>query len=205
MVSGMAATTGAKVDGRTRRGRKAQIIDVSTELFREKGYHATSLDDIADRIGFTKPAIYYYFRSKEDILFAIVDQIVDSGLARMEAVAASDASPTEKMHDLLVENTRVILENLDANSVFYNERGLLSPEREEAIRERERVYTRVARQIYTDGVAVGEFTDVDPAVATATLLGASIWAHRWFDPDGSLSTDEVAEQIATLLMAGYRA
>ena len=120
-----------KVDKRKRSGRKAQIIDVSTELFREKGYHATSLDDIADRIGFTKPAIYYYFKSKEDILFAIVDEIVDSGLERMEAVAATDLSPTEKMHDLLVENTRVILENLDANSVFYNERGLLSAEREE--------------------------------------------------------------------------
>mgnify|MGYP005992158489 FL=1 len=193
-----------KVDKRKRSGRKAQIIDVSTELFREKGYHATSLDDIADRIGFTKPAIYYYFKSKEDILFAIVDEIVDSGLERMEAVAATDLSPTEKMHDLLAENTRVILENLDANSVFYNERGLLSAEREEAIRDREREYTRVARQIYIDGVEAGEFTDVDPAVATATLLGASIWAHRWFDPNGRMTTDEVAEQSATRLLEGYR-
>lgn len=201
----MSDTGAKKVDRRKRSGRKSQIIDVSTGLFREKGYHATSLDDIADRIGFTKPAIYYYFKSKEDILFAIVDEIVDSGLERMQAVAATDASPTEKMHDLLVENTKVILENLDANSVFYNERGLLSPEREEAIREREREYTRVARQIYIDGVAAGEFTDVDPALATATLLGASIWAHRWFDPNGSLTTDEVAEQIATLLLEGYRA
>ena len=197
-------TAAGKVDKRKRTGRKAQIIDVSTELFREKGYHATSLDDIADRIGFTKPAIYYYFKSKEDILFAIVDEIVDSGLERMEAVAATALSPTEKMHDLLVENTRVILENLDANSVFYNERGLLSAEREEAIRDREREYTRVARQIYIDGVEAGEFTDVDPAVATATLLGASIWAHRWFDPNGSMTTNEVAEQIATLLHEGYR-
>ncbi|WP_370324186.1 TetR/AcrR family transcriptional regulator [Euzebya sp.] len=203
MTTTTTATDG-KVDRRKRTGRKAQIIDVSTALFREKGYHATSLDDIADRIGFTKPAIYYYFKSKEDILFAIVDEIVDGALERMTAIAETDRSPTEKMHDLLAENTRVILENIDANTVFYNERGLLSAEREQAIRQREREYTRLVRQIYIDGVEAGEFTEVNPAVATNTLLGASIWAYRWFDPRGSLTIEEVAEQIATLLLEGYR-
>lgn len=197
-------TAVAQVNGRTRNDRRSQIIDVSTSLFREKGYHATSLDDIADRIGFTKPAIYYYFDSKEDILFTIVDAIVDRALERMKAITQSDDSPTAKLHDLLVANTRAVLESLDANTVFYNERGLLSPAREKAIREREREYTRVVRQIYIDGVEAGEFIDLPPTVATSTLLGASIWSYRWFDAEGSRSTDEIAEDIATLLMNGYR-
>ena len=197
-------TPDGRVDRRRRASRKAQILDVSTALFHERGYHATSLDDIADRIGFTKPAIYHYFRSKEDILFAIVDEIVDRGLERLTAVADKRISAAERMHELLVENTRVILQNIDANTVFYNERGLLSPEREEAIREREREYTRVVRRIYSDGVEAGEFIDVDPAVATNTLLGASIWAYRWFDPGGRLSLGQVADEIATLLLNGYR-
>lgn len=200
----MAKTTAAAtVDGRTRTDRKSQIIDVSTALFREKGYHATSLDDIADRIGFTKPAIYYYFDSKEDILFAIVDEIVDRALARMTAIAERDDTPTQKLHDLLVANTRAVLDSLDGNTVFYNERGLLSPEREQAIREREREYTRVIRQIYIDGVQAGEFIDLPPTVATSTLLGASIWSYRWFDVDGSRTSDQIAEDIAALLMNGY--
>jgi TetR/AcrR family transcriptional regulator, cholesterol catabolism regulator len=197
-------TSNAPASGAPSNGnRRDQIIAVSTALFRESGYHATSLDDVADRIGFTKPAIYYYFRSKEDILFTIVDEIVDGALERMRAIADRDGSPTDRLHDLLVENTRVILENIEANTVFYNERGLLSPERERDIREREREYTKVLRDLYVEGVEAGEFLDIDSRVATATLLGASIWAYRWFDAAGRLSVEEVAEDVAQLLMRGY--
>jgi AcrR family transcriptional regulator len=185
-------------------GRRQQIIDVATGLFRQKGYYATSLDDIADTIGFTKPAIYYYFKSKDDILFAIIDDIVDQGLQRIQAVASREGSAAERLHDLLVENTRVILENLDANTVFYNERGLLSPEHERGIRAREREYTQIVADLYVEGVANGEFIDVDPHIATSTLLGASIWSYRWFDPEGELSIDEIAEGIARILLEGYR-
>ncbi|AAZ56832.1 transcriptional regulator, TetR family [Thermobifida fusca YX] len=190
--------------GRTGNDRRTQIIKVATELFREKGYYATSLDDIADRIGFTKPAIYYYFKSKEDVLFAIVNSIVDEALERFHAIAAGPGSPGERIHALLVEHTRTILRNLDANTVFYNERGLLSPEREREMRKREREYTEIMQRLYAEGVATGELLDVDPTVATATLLGAAIWTYRWYDPEGRLSADEVVEQITRLLLNGYR-
>lgn len=197
------STVPTSPDGRTRTDRKSQILDVATALFRAKGYHATSLDDIADEIGFTKPAIYYYFGSKEDILFAIVDEIVDRALERITEIAERDDTPTQKLHDLLVANTRAVLESLDGNTVFYNERGLLSPEREREIHEREREYTRVIRQIYVDGVRAGEFIDLPPTIATSTLLGASIWSYRWFDVDGTRSSEQIAEDIAALLMNGY--
>lgn len=190
--------------GGRRSGRRQQIIDVSTSLFRRNGYHATSLDDIAEEIGFTKPAIYYYFDSKEDILFEIVDGIVDKGLERTRSIASGDSPAADRLHALLVENTRVTLENLEANSVFYNERGLLSPEREQAIRLREREYTGVVRQLFLDGVSEGDLVEADATVATATLLGASIWVYRWFDPAGRLKIDEVADEIARLLLGGYR-
>lgn len=184
--------------------RKLQIIATATSLFHEKGYHETSLDDIADQIGFTKPAIYYYFKSKEEILFAIVDNIVESALQRIREIAHRPGSASERLHDLLKANTRVILENIEANTVFYNSRGLLSEEREQAIREREREYTRVVRDLYAEGVKSGELLDIDPSVATSTLLGASIWTYRWFDPRGRLSGEQVAEQVAELLMNGFK-
>ncbi|KUP97005.1 TetR/AcrR family transcriptional regulator [Thermobifida cellulosilytica] len=190
--------------GQSGHDRRAQIIEVATALFREKGYHVTSLDDIADRIGFTKPAIYYYFKSKEDVLFAIVSGIADEALARFRAIAQGPGTAGERIHALLVENTRTILRNPDANAVFYNERGLLSPEREQQMRRREREYTRIMRDLYAEGVASGELLDIDPAVATSTLLGASIWSYRWFNPKGRLSADEAAEQITRLLLHGYR-
>ncbi len=201
------ATTRSRGNGGGTNGsdRRAEIIAVATRLFREKGYHATSLDDIADHIGFTKPAIYYYFKGKDYILFAIVDEVVDGALERIQAIAGGDGPVVDRLHDLLVENTRVVLENIEANTVFYNERGLLSPERERDIRAREREYTQIVRDLYIEGVESGALLDIDPRVATATLLGASIWAYRWFDGAGRLTIEQVAQDVAQLLMQGYRA
>jgi len=184
--------------------RRTQILRVATTLFREKGYHRTSLDDIADQVGFTKPAIYYYFDSKEELLFAIVDGVVSSALERVQRIAAQDLSPLDRMNAILVENTRVVLENIDANTAFYNERGLLSPERERMVRDRERAYTTVLRDIYIEGVKAGDLLDIDPNVAISTLLGATIWVYRWYRPNGRLSIDETATSVADLLLNGYR-
>lgn len=184
--------------------RRTQILRVATTLFREKGYHRTSLDDIADRVGFTKPAIYYYFDSKEELLFAIVDGVVSGALERVQRIAAQDLSPLERMNAILVENTRVVLEHIDANTAFYNERGLLSPERERMVRDRERAYTNVVREIYIEGVRSGDLLDIDPNVAISTLLGATIWVYRWYRPNGRLSIDETANSVAELLLNGYR-
>lgn len=184
--------------------RRTQILRVATTLFREKGYHRTSLDDIADQVGFTKPAIYYYFDSKEELLFAIVDGVVSGALERVQRIAAQDLSPLERMNAILVENTRVVLEHIDANTAFYNERGLLSPERERMVRDRERAYTNVVREIYIEGVRSGDLLDIDPNVAISTLLGATIWVYRWYRPNGRLSIDETATSVAELLLNGYR-
>jgi TetR/AcrR family transcriptional regulator, cholesterol catabolism regulator len=185
--------------------RRSQILRIATELFREKGYHGTSLEDIADRVGFTKPAIYYYFDSKEDLFFAIVEGVVSRALERVERIRAQDLPPLERMHAILVENTRVVLEHLDENTAFYNERGLLSAERERMVRDIERAYTQVLRDTYIEGVASGDLLDVDPTVAVSTLLGATIWVYRWFRPGGRLSIEQVAEGVAELLLNGYRA
>ncbi|MFI0369033.1 TetR/AcrR family transcriptional regulator [Actinomadura sp. 1N219] len=198
------AAGGTKTQKRAKPERKKQILETATALFKNQGYHTTSLDDIAEVVGFTKPAIYYYFKSKEDILFAIVDEIVVSALARIRLIAEDSGSPTERLRDLLVENTRAVLENLEANTVFYNSRGMLSPERESDVQEREREYTRVVRALYVEGVEKGEFLDIDPAVATATLLGASIWSYTWYAPGGRLSREKVAQEVAELLLSGYR-
>lgn len=185
--------------------RRSQILRIATALFREKGYNGTSLEDIADRIGFTKPAIYYYFDSKEDLLFSIVESVVSGALERVERIRAQELPPLERMHAILVENTRVVLEHLDENTAFYNERGLLSPERERMVRDIERSYTKVIRDTYAEGVATGDLLDIDPTVAVSTLLGATIWVYRWFRPGGRLSIERVAEDVAELLLNGYRA
>jgi TetR/AcrR family transcriptional regulator, cholesterol catabolism regulator len=198
--SDSAAKPGKTAAGRERR---EEILRVAERLFHKNGYHATSLDDVADAIGFTKPAIYHYFKSKEDILFEIREAIIRDALERTEDVLILDASPAEQLRALLVGHTQMVLQNRRANKIYYEEQGLLSPSRERQIRRLERRYEEVARGLYVDGVAAGELRDIDPAVAIATILGACNWAYRWFRPRGRLKADELAEVMVDLLMNGF--
>lgn len=184
--------------------RRDQILEVATSLFSERGYAATSLDDIADVIGFTKPAIYYYFRSKDEILFEIHDHIVRDGLDQVEAIMAEDGDPVEQLERVLRSHIRRLLGSVDANLVFAREQAALSPERADDIRERDREYEGRVRSIYAAGVDAGVFRDIDPRVAVGSLLAACNWAHRWYRKDGAYSVEDVADMIVELLGRGYR-
>jgi TetR/AcrR family transcriptional regulator, cholesterol catabolism regulator len=198
---------GAPTRGKTAAGRerREEILRVAERLFHQNGYHATSLDDVADAIGFTKPAIYHYFQSKEDILFEIRDAIIRYAIDRSQEVLSTAATPIDRLTGLLVVHTQTVLENRRANKIYYEEQGLLSADRERKIRQLERRYEKVLRKLYEEGVAAGELRDVDPAIAVATLLGACNWAYRWYRPRGRLKSHELAEVMVDFLMNGYRA
>ncbi len=105
---------------------------------------------------------------------------------------------------MLREHIARLLGSVEANLVFAREQAALSPERAGIIRERDRAYERAVRSIYAEGVASGEFRDLDPRVAVGTLLAACNWAHRWYRPGGAYSVDVVVGMIVGLLMQGYR-
>lgn len=186
-------------------GRRSEIIEVATRLFSERGYAATSLEDIAEVIGFTKPAIYYYFASKDEILFEIHDGIVRAGLDRVEAIRKAGGSPADQLEQVLREHIARLLDNVEANLVFAREQAALSEDRAADIRARDRAYERAVRAIYADGVGDGSFRDLDPRVAVGSLLAACNWAHRWYRPGGEYATEDVADMIVGLLMGGYLA
>jgi AcrR family transcriptional regulator len=175
---------------------------VATKLFDEKGYRSTSLGEIADVIGFTKPAIYYYFPGKEDILFEIHDRIVEKALRDLQAIVEGPGDPTEKLHSALRTHLVTLFANLDAGAVFYRERGLLAAERERSIRARERKYAQMVESIYAAGIEAGQFRDLDPFVATGAILAACNWAFTWRH-QRDLDVDELIEMLLALLAAGY--
>lgn len=184
-------------------GRRREILDVAERLFAKHGYASTSMDDVAEAVGVTKPAIYHYFRSKDDILLEIRQSIIDEALERVEGILEQDGSPARKLADLLVSHTETVLRRRRANKIFHEEHGLLSPERERSISGKDRRYEQVLRQLYAEGVEAGELRDVDPGIAVATLLGASNWSYRWFRPRGTYGADEMAALIVDLLLEGH--
>ena len=200
----MAAHLGSK---QTRRkpaeDRRREILEVAAQLFRARGYSATSLDEVAETIGITKAAIYYHFASKDEVLFEMHDRIVRDALVRVRTIVESDDSPVEKMTRILTGHLQTLLANLDANVVFHREVGFLPDERENEIRERERKHDLMIRRVYREGVGRGDFPDIDAAIAVNFLLGACNMTYRWYRPSGTVSPGGTVRAILALLERGY--
>jgi TetR/AcrR family transcriptional regulator, cholesterol catabolism regulator len=200
---------GPEVDGkaggarRIRRDRRAEILETATRLFCERSYHQTTLDDVALEIGFTKPAIYYYFESKEEILFEIHNRLILLALERMDAIAHGDDGPAARLRTMLRTHMDHVLDMRDAIKVFYSEQGLLSAEREAIIRTNRGSYEHIFHEVYREGVEVGEFRPLDPRIAIGALLGACRSVYMWLPRIGEVDESAAVAQVADLLTFGY--
>lgn len=183
-------------------GRRQEILAVAERLFWQKGFHASSMDDVAEAVGLTKPAIYHYFKSKDDILLEIRQSIMDAMMELTEGVLDADGSPATKLRNILVAHTEMVLRRQRANKIFHEEQDAIADRRDRSIRRSESQYEDVLRGLYAEGVAAGELREVDPGIAVATLLGAINWSYRWFRPKGELRAPQMAEVIVDLLLHG---
>jgi TetR/AcrR family transcriptional regulator, cholesterol catabolism regulator len=183
-----------------------EIIAAAAKVFRTKGYHAATVQDIADAVGILKGSLYHHVKSKEDLLYLIVKEPIARIYERMAEIVAGDLTAGEKLR-------RGILAHLEAFDQHYPHLFVYLHEREEMKRRfREQFglspkqYERCWQQILREGVKSGEFRpDLDVQVVSYGLLGMLNWLYKWYDPRGRLSVREVADQFATLALAGLAA
>jgi AcrR family transcriptional regulator len=166
-------------------------------MFHERGYSATSMQDIAKAAGLSRPALYYHFRDKHDILAALVDQIT---LRTQREAARILATPGQSAASLLGEIVRahalVILERPTQFAVLLREeRHLPEPARSMQRTGKRDLLDRFATVI-ADGIEAGEFRVVDAHLAALNIFGMCNWTVEWFQPDGRLRADDVAKSIA---------
>jgi len=179
------------------------IVAAAAKVFRTKGYHAASVQDIADAVGILKGSLYHHVKSKEDLLYLIVKEPIAQIYATMTAIVDSDLPAADKLR-------RAILAHLEAFDRHYPHLFVYLREREEMTRRfREQFglspkqYERCWQQILREGVKSGEFRpDLDVQVVSYGLLGMLNWLYKWYDPRGRLGVREVAEQLSALALAG---
>ncbi len=183
--------------------RRRAIEDVASALFRERGYAATSIRDIARELDIRGASVYAHVASKEDVLWAIVDRTAN----RFEGAAdeaAGDATlagdPARLVAALVHGHVRVIAEDVGAASVFISEWRSLSDPRRAAILARRDAYEARFRTAIEDGIATGRFTMTDPAVAATFLLTALNGIATWFRPDGRLGAARIADHYVDLAL-----
>jgi AcrR family transcriptional regulator len=183
-----------------------EIIAAAAKVFQTKGYHAATVQDIADAVGILKGSLYHHVKSKEDLLYLIVKEPIARMYERMAEIASSDLPAAEKLR-------RAILAHLEAFDRHYPHLFVYLHEREEMKRRfRERFklspkqYERCWQQILREGVKSGEFRpDLDVPVVSYGLLGMLNWLYKWYDPRGRLGVREVAGQLSALALAGLAA
>ncbi|MEQ8716785.1 MAG: TetR/AcrR family transcriptional regulator [Acidimicrobiales bacterium] len=182
--------------------RRGELLDVALRLFYEKGYERTSLQDIASEMGFTKAAIYYYADSKEELLVDIYRRIVEPAITSAREIADGPGSGAERFTRLVETHLRVFLANVEANAVFEIQRDGLSPAAAETVRRHGREYGSILSTVYSEGVADGSLRRADPKVTVNAVLGLCNSVHRWFDPRGARTVDELVAELTDLIGVG---
>jgi AcrR family transcriptional regulator len=185
-----------------RASKQDQLLEAATQLFREKGYHHTSMQDLADALGMQKGSLYYYIDGKQDLLRKLLERATSLLAAGIDDIYTSDLPPTEKLRWALEQHALAIMENLDLVSVYLHEYRSLPPAQvDKALAVRKR-YERVLMQIVEDGMAAGDFRPVDAKVAVFGLLGMLNWTQEWFSPEGTFTAPEVAGMLVSLAVEG---
>jgi len=179
--------------------RYADIYETAARLFYEKGYARTSLQDLATAVGLQKGSLYHYIDSKEDLLFGITEYAHTFFLALVEGIDRDELTPRARLERTLQRHAEFAAEHFHVTAAFYNDRGSLSPERQQRVVETRDRYEARLRQLIRDGQSAGEFADdLDPRLAVFGVLGMINWINQWYRPDGALSPAEIAAVLATM-------
>lgn len=185
--------------------QRADIVQAAAQIFRQKGYHATSMQDIAAAVHLQKASLYHHIESKQEILLEILDAALDRLTADISAVVESDLSPTVKLRLALKAYTLRLNEDRDLASVLLLEyRGLDPKLRARHIARRDRI-DQLWRRLVKEGIDAGEFRRVDPVLTSFALLGVQNWMITWFRDDGRMTAAQAAEGFAELFLKGLLA
>jgi len=179
---------------------REDILEAAARIFRRKGYHAASMQDIAHAVHLQKASLYHHVASKQEILVALLDQALDLLIDQMQAVLAMQASPEEKLRQAVAGYVKVLAEHRDLAAVLLLEFRFLDPDVRERHVKRRDAYERLWRTLIEEGQAAGVFHAEDPSLAAKALLGMINWLVMWYRPSGRLTPEEIGDYFARVAL-----
>lgn len=188
-------------------GKKHEILEAASRVFRARGLHAAGMRDIAAELGMAVGNLYYYFRDKEDLL-AFVQESALSRLLEMAARVRALDLPADGRLRLLLEEHVVALNDPEEGtpgSLAHLEVEALGEERRAGVLARRDEYEQTVRALIEEGMDQGLFRRADAKVASLALLGSVNWTVKWFRPEGGKSAREIGRQIAEIMVRGLLA
>ncbi len=185
------------------RERSEEVYRAALRLFREKGYHATSMQDIAEAVGLYKGSLYHYIGGKEDLLVQVFERAMGTLLADVERIVADTSlGPSMQLRAIVQAHVTCVSENLDALTVYLHEFRALAGESLANVRAQRDRYAQLVAEIVGRGVRLGEFETADVGIATLGLLGMCNWVCQWYQPEGRLGPAQIGGYFADLVLGG---
>jgi AcrR family transcriptional regulator len=186
---------------RDRAEKRDAVLRAAVRMFNARGYHATSLDDVAASLGISKPTIYHYLGNKEQVLTECVSRGLEPLRLAAEAAKSEPGSGLERLRRFLLDYARTNMDDFGRCMVRTGDE-LLSPEGAAQIRARKRDIDDALRTLIADGAADGSIAPVDVKMTAFALAGALNWPARWHDPAGPMTPDAIAAALVDVLIGG---
>lgn len=183
---------------RQREAKRNAVLQAAAQLFNERGFHATSLDDIAARLNVTKPTLYYYVKNKDEILLQCVRQGLDMMLEGIEASRAAGGKAIDQLMTCMQVYARIVTMDFGMCLIRVGDEQV-PPESRKELRRLKSAIDQEFRRLVAEGVAEGSIQPCDPKITAFVIAGALSWIGRWYQPGGEYTAEQVAQQcIATL-------
>jgi AcrR family transcriptional regulator len=197
-------TTGRKRTGLRRALVEKEILDRAAELFAERGYKGTSLQDVADALGMSRTALYYYMDSKEAILGRLVESLSAYDAKALDSIRRKRAlPPADKLREMAHQIALSASTNPDQTRILTENRHHLPPDLAATDKQAERSVLRSLETVIEDGLRSGVFRPVQPRRAALAIIGMCVWT-AWWVPPGHAGTEEIAAQMAEQALASVR-
>jgi AcrR family transcriptional regulator len=186
-----------------REGADDRVLQVAARLFREQGYAATSLRDVARAAGMLPGSLHYRFATKEDILAALMERAIDRLIEGVIAASTKGTTPLERLRLAMIEHVRILLSREDSVYVLLYDWRSLSPAVERAIARQRRRYEQFADELLAQAAASASLKpDVDLYLIRQFGFGAANWVAQWYDPKGPYTPEQIADAFFRYLTAG---
>lgn len=184
-----------------REEKRLAVLRTAARMFNEKGFHATSLDEVAEALDISKPTVYYYVKSKDEILFECVRLGLEMVVQAADEVERAGGSASEKLIAVMRKYAEIVTMDFGMCLIRVGE-DPLPPQSRAQLRSLKARIDRQFRTLVQEGVAEGAFAACDPKITAFGIAGTLSWIARWYDPQGPMSADEIAERCIALLMNG---
>ena len=179
-----------------------EIYRVIARLFAYRGYHSTSMREIARELGMNQSSLYHYFTSKQDILFTLMNDAMDDVLAILQEISSTDLLPEDRLNRVLGFYTQYYAGDQDRLILLINEMNSLNEEYRSILVGKQRRYVQLIKSILEELAAQGKIKQIDPVIATFAFFGMVHYTIKWYHKDGPVSLDQLANAFVEIFTKG---